>query len=176
MKLLGISFVNDGREIPPELDEASVVECFDVINSENDITAMQLSFWEGFVKYCKQKGRNDISSRKPLGQNWYDVPVSAPDFILSYTLTYGKFLSLLIYAYDTEVFNRLEAKKDIIENAFGDSLDWYSSREKSVAKRIIYKKEADVFNPNAQENLYEWMIENFDKLQKALDTVGEKYN
>ena len=73
--------------------------------------------------------------------------MNAPDFIISYTLTYGKYISILIYAYDGEVFARLESKKEKIENVFGDNLDWYSSREKSVAKRIILRREADIYNP-----------------------------
>ena len=84
-------------------------------------------------------------------------------------MTYGKYISILIYAYDGEVFARLESKKDRIENVFGDNLDWYSSREKSVAKRIILRREADIYNPIASKEIYAWMIERFDKLQEALD-------
>lgn len=56
--------------------------------TSGDVLEQQLAFWEGFVEYCNNQGRYDLSSRKPLGQNWYDVPVNAPDFIISYTLTY----------------------------------------------------------------------------------------
>jgi hypothetical protein len=57
--------------------------------TSGDVLEQQLAFWEGFVEYCNNQGRYDLSSRKPLGQNWYDVPVNAPDFIISYTLTYA---------------------------------------------------------------------------------------
>ena len=146
-----------------------------VTSASGDILEQQLAFWEGFVEYCNNQGRYDLSSRKPLGQNWYDVPVNAPDFIISYTLTYGKYISILIYAYDGEVFARLESKKEKIENVFGDALDWYSSREKSVAKRIILKREADIYNPSVSNDIYAWMVERFDKLQDALGAVNEKY-
>ena len=88
---------------------------------------------------------------------------------------YGKYISILIYAYDGEVFARLESKKDKIENVFGENLDWYSSREKSVAKRIILRREADIYNPAEGKKIYSWMIERFDKLQEALGAVNEKY-
>ena len=80
---------------------------------------------------------------------------------------------MLIYAYDGDAFSRLESNKVAIETTFGDKLDWYSSRENSTAKRIIYKCEREVFNPKKQEELFAWMIEKFDALKKALITVGE---
>lgn len=115
----------------------------------------------------------DIALRKPLAQNWYDVPVNGADYHLSYTVTRSKYLSLLIYAYNKEVFERLESKKSKIEEIFGDKLDWYSSREGSEAKRIIYKREADVFNPSKQEEYFAWMIDKCDELSNALVQVGE---
>lgn len=175
-KLIGVAFVNDDRDIPPEIKEDEIVtSSSNVTSASGDILEQQLAFWEGFVEYCNEQGRYDLSSRKPLGQNWYDVPVNAPDFIISYTLTYGKYISILIYAYDGEVFARLESKKDKIESVFGENLDWYSSREKSVAKRIILKKEANIYNPAESKGIYSWMIERFDKLQEALGAVNEKY-
>ena len=60
-----------------------------------------------------------------------------------------------------------------IEEIFGDKLDWYSSREGSEAKRIIYKREADVFNPSKQEEYFAWMIDKCDELSNALVQVGE---
>ena len=51
--------------------------------------------------------------------------------------------------------------------------DWYSSREGSEAKRIIYKREADVFNPSKQEEYFAWMIDKCDELSNALVQVGE---
>ena len=91
-------------------------------------------------------------------------------------MTYGKYLSLVIYVYNPEAFARIESKKSIIEKVFGAELDWYSSREKSTHKRIIYKKEVDFSDTSKREELYSWMIEYFDKLQKALEEADEKYN
>ena len=60
-----------------------------------------------------------------------------------------------------------------IEEVFGDKLDWYSSRQGSEAKRIIYKRDADVFNPSKQEEYFAWMIDKCDELSNALVQVGE---
>jgi len=123
----------------------------------------------------QSEGRSDdeIASRKALAQSWYDIPVRRREFNFSFTITRSKYLSLLNYAYDGYAFSRLESKKAVIETAFGDKLDWYSSRQNSMAKRIIYKREGELFNPNKQEELFAWMIDRFDELKNALITVDE---
>ncbi len=149
-KLIYVTWVNDGRPIPEPLKEEtekvtdSSVKEKQPFKPIGDLGELQLQFWSNFVEYCRAEGRDaDIALRKPLAQNWYDVPVNGADYNLSYTVTRSKYLSLLIYAYSKEAFERLESKKSRI---FGDKLDWYSGREGSEAKRIIYKREADVFN------------------------------
>lgn len=172
-KLLYINFVNDKREIPAELP----VETNDENNSsfilENILEKKQCQFWTNFVEYCKSQERNDIAARKPSGQNWYDISIGANDFYISYTITRSKYISILIYANSLETFNRLESKKEDIEIMFGNKLDWYSSREKSSAKRIIYKKNAEIFNVTKQNEIFMWMIEKFDALTTALRNINE---
>ena len=55
-----------------------------------------------------------------------------------------------------------------IESVFGNNLNWYSSRQNSVAKRIIYKLESDYFNEENHPEIFSWMVEHFDKLVEAL--------
>lgn len=182
-KLLFVNIAVDGRAIPDELpknDENNTTDIAKVTQDKTnsgELENLQLNFWKGFVDYCNNKGRGyDIASRKPLGQSWYDVSVGANDFYLSFTITYSKYLSLLIYAYNSECFLRLERKKSTIESEFGDKLDWYSSSERSTAKRIIYKREADIYNPSKQSELFAWMIDKFDALKIALVSAGELEN
>lgn len=52
------------------------------------------------------------------------------------------------------IVKTISSKKRKIEDIFGDKLDWYSSRKGSETKRIIYKREADVFNPSKQEEYF----------------------
>jgi len=181
-KLIYVTWVQDGREVPeplPEETETTVVSSDDgkvktASKHEENLGELQLQFWTKFVEYCKQEGKDgDIATRKPLAQHWYDVPVSGADYNLSYTVTHTKYLTLVIYAYNNEAFNRLESKKSQIEEVFGDKLDWYSSKEGSEAKRILYRREADVFNPSKQEEYFAWMIDKCEELSNALVQVGE---
>lgn len=176
-KLIYVTFVHDGRNIPNELMERVPVEAVSYsapIAAPANLESAQLEFWTEFVNYCQSVGRGEeIASRKPQGQNWYTVPVGAVDYHLSYTITRNKYLTILIFAYSSETFHRLEEKKDAIESAFGDKLDWYSSRKTSTAKRILYKREGDLFNKEAQPELFQWMVSMYDKLYTALESVDE---
>lgn len=164
-KLVYINFVNDGREIPAEIPEsvATTKEDTDV-----ELGKKQLAFWAKFVSYCKENNRLDIGSRKEPEQNWYEIPVGSQDFQIQFSITKKKYISLIIYAYDREAFHKLESKKDVIESVFGNPLNWYSSRQNSIAKRIIYKMESDYFNEENHPEIFNWMVEHFDKLINAL--------
>lgn len=178
-RLIYVSFAVDGRDVPEELpndnnDDNKVVSNVSSENSSRgELGNNQLLFWKGFVNYCKEKGREDITSRKPMNHNWYDIPVLNADFHFSFTVTRSKYITLLIYVYNLEVFARFEGKKDIIESVFGDKLDWYSSKTESIAKRIIYRKEYDVFNPSKHKEIFEWMVAKYDLLHKALLSADE---
>ena len=41
------------------------------------------------------------------------------------------------------------------------------------AKRILYRREAEIYNLGEREEIFEWMIKVFDKMYKALELVGE---
>ena len=179
-KLIYVSFAVDGRDIPAPIEipaESAVIaqeKEQNITTETQELGNQQLLFWTKFVEYCRQEGRGeDIASRKPLIQNWYDIPITDADFHISFTITRGKYLSLIIYAYNGEAFSRLESKKDIIETTFGDKLDWYSSKQGSVAKRIIYKRECEIFNPIKQQELFAWMIDKYDELCNALAAADE---
>lgn len=179
-KLVYVNFAVDGRTVPEELpvpEEKPIQSKEDTDTHEySSLDEQQKAFWVNFVKYCNDRDREDIVGRKPLVQNWYDIPVGSNDFLLQFTITRSKYVSLVIYAFDGETFKRLESEKSVIEKVFGNKFDWYSSREKSTAKRIVYKHEADVFNPGKQEELFDWMIEKFDSLVDALVSADELDN
>ena len=179
-KLVYVNFAVDGRTVPEELSvpEKKSIQSKEYTDTHeySSLDEQQKAFWVNFVKHCNDRDREDIVGRKPLVQNWYDIPVGANDFLLQFTITRSKYVSFVIYAFDGETFKRLESKKSVIEKVFGNKFDWYSSREKSTAKRIVYKHEADAFNPGKQEELFDWMIEKFDSLVDALVSADELDN
>lgn len=172
-RLVYVTFAIDGRAIPDELP-------IETINAENktkktssklsqdELDGKRLSFWTAFIEFCENEGREDITHTQASNSYWYYIPVSTPNLHLEITLPYSKYLTLVIYTETPEMFTQVEEKKEQIEKYFGDKLDWYSSKKGSSAKRIIYKKEFDIFNPSKQEELFNWILQKYDLLQNAL--------
>jgi hypothetical protein len=168
--------------MPPEIPEA---EAKPVVTPDkpkptstielSDRHYRRFEFWNSFVEYCKTVGRDtDIGSRKPSYDDWYDVTISNPDYHMFFQLYHQKVLRIGIYVYRPEVFIRLESKKAELESQYGSQFEWYTSRQKSVAKRILHSIDADVHNPELYKEHFNWLIAQFDKLRYALETVDKK--
>lgn len=177
-QLLQIDFVNDGRPVIPELPEKTDIQPAKKESQEgtsrvlSDNHHLRYDFWSNFVEYCKSKGRaEDIASRKPNYDDWYDVTVGSRDYHVFFQLVRQKILRIGLYVYRPEDFARLESLKAEIENAYGASLEWYTSREKSTAKRILHSIDANLHNPDMYPQHFKWLITQFDKLKAALENI-----
>ncbi len=184
-KLIYVSYAKDDREIPAELPEEVKLEVTTESKTKTkqsgtaviggtDLEKQRQKFWSDFIDYCNEQGYGDlIAKRDASTECWYAVSLGTSDLHIEFTITRSKYLTILIYAENSEVFTRLEGKKNEIENAFGDKLDWYSSRQGSDAKRILYKKECNVFDPATQVEHFTWLIEKFVAMYNALKKVNE---
>ena len=176
VELLHIDFVNDKRKYVPEIPETKT-EPADIIIQKTKFDLKErhirrIKFWSNFVEYCKLNGRgDDIALRKAGYADWYDVSVNSHNYHIFFQLYRQKILRIGLYVYRPEDFSRLESKKTEIETIYGSSLDWYSSREKSVAKRILHFIDADVHNPELYNKHFQWLIDQFDKLIAALKKI-----
>ena len=179
--LLHIDFVNDGRSAGPEL--IKVVATIPVKQQPKPATTAILSerhhhrydFWSNFVEYCKAKGRaEEIASHKPNYDDWYDVTIGSKDYHIFFQVVRQKILRIGLYVYRLEDFIRLESIKTEIEQTYGSPLEWYTSRQKSVAKRILHSIDSDVHNTELYLQHFEWLICQFDKLKSALELVDAR--
>ncbi|NLN49645.1 MAG: DUF4268 domain-containing protein [Clostridiales bacterium] len=183
INLLHIEFVNDDRaEIPelPEEDENISIKGQNLPGPTRERPErhyLRLDFWSNFVNYCRKNGRDeDIASRKPSTDDWYDVTIGNRDYHIFFQLLSKKILRIGLYVYLPEDFARLEALKIEIENAYGFPLEWYTSRKTSTAKRILHSIEADIHNPELYHQHFKWLISQFDKLKIALEKVDINAN
>lgn len=178
-ELLHVSFINDGREVPDEIPETELTPTLVIETTQelSDRHYLRLDFWSNFVNYCRENGRGeDIASRKPSTDDWYDVTIGNRDYHIFFQLLRQKILRIGLYVYRPEDFARLDSLKVEIENAYGSPLEWYTSREKSTAKRILHSIEADIHNPELYPQHFEWLISQFDKLKTALEKVDFNAN
>jgi hypothetical protein len=182
MDLLHITFVNDGREQIPELPEPEANSqdgsSFVTDTNQSDLEHLRLDFWTSFTEYCRQIGRGeDIASRKPSGDNWYDVTIASRDFHIFFQILQKKILRIGMYINRPEAFQRLETKKEQLEAACGFPFEWYTSRENSVAKRVLYSVSAEVHNTSQYGQHFEWLVSHYDNLMNALVSVDpESFN
>lgn len=177
-ELLHIAFVNDEREKIPEIPEVEheppTLPNVATTRNLSDRHYRHMDFWSDFVDYCKSIGRGeDIASRKPSYDDWYDVTTGSRDYHIFFQLYRQKTLRIGIYVYRQEYFARLDSKKADIEAAYGSPLEWYSSREKSVAKRILHSVPADLHDNTLYQEHFDWLISQFDKLRHALEIVDK---
>ena len=171
VELLHVSFINDGREVPDEIPKTEPTPA-PVIETTRDLSNrhyLRLDFWSNFVNYCRENGRGeDIASRKPSTDDWYDVTIGSRDYHIFFQLVRQKILRIGLYVYRPEDFARLDSRKNEIDATYGSSLEWYTSRQKSTAKRILHSVDADIHNPKLYQQLFTWLIVQYDKLLTAL--------
>ena len=175
-KLLHIDFVNNIRDEVAELPETEVSLSENTsINTKielQDRHYKRIDFWNNFVSYCKANGRgHDIVTRKPGYGDWYDVSIESHDYHIFFQLYHRKVLRIGLYVYKPIVFSRLESIKEEIENTYGSELEWYTSRKKSEAKRILHSIDADIHNQNLYEQHFKWLITQYDKLHHTIKTL-----
>ena len=175
-ELLHIDFVNEEREEPPEIPKAEMQSS----SNEQPSTTRELSdrhirrfeFWSNFTEHCRANGRGeDIASRKPSYDDWYDVPIGSRNYHIFFQLYRQRKLRIGLYVYRPEDFARLVDKKSDIESMYGSELEWFTSREKSTAKRILHSIDTDVHSPELYHEHFNWLITQFDKLRHTLETV-----
>ena len=175
LDLLHIKFVTESREDRAELQEVASVE--DTTHLDNDVEDMatsefQLDFWTNFIEYCIETGRDaDIATRSPYSHNYYDVKFGNGGYHIFFNIIGEDTIRIGIYIYSEEIFFKLEEYKDQIEKICGFNMEWYTSREDSVAKRVIYSIKTDLRNRYTYRENFNWLISHYDKLKRALDIV-----
>ncbi|MDP2814076.1 MAG: DUF4268 domain-containing protein [Erysipelotrichaceae bacterium] len=184
-QLLHIDFVDNERDLIAELSKGSEIHPVKQIEKKelHEGTLSELSerdlrrydFWSNFVEYCKLEGRtDDIASRKPNYDDWYDVTVGSRDYHVFFQIVRKKILRIGLYVYRPEDFARLESLKAEIEDSYGFPLEWYTSRDKSIAKRILHSIDADVHNAEMYPQHFKWLISQFDRLISTLEKIDYK--
>ena len=173
-KLIGISFVKDGREIPEELEEVSANVPESEESAEGSGDDQKLQFWIEFVNYAYEHGRSsDIAKQKAAGRTYYDVHIGENGYHLFFSIPYGKRIKMGIYTYNVDTYNRLKELKDQIEAEFDENLNWEYSKSTGTTRSIVIEEKADVFNPAEQPKIFDWIIDHFDRITTALSMAGE---
>lgn len=131
---------------------------------------LNMAFWTAALKALRENGVTLFNSTTPSERRYVAAPTGTPGF--AYGLVLGKNdarIELNLGA-STEVnkrrFDQLHARKEEIEAAFGDRLEWWPLSDKR-ASRIDYRKAFDCRDEGEWPVIIDWMIERLRRMEAA---------
>ena len=166
-----------------QIGDSAVAPKFQIISKPNDwakavkasasggelseTKLQQLEFWEKFNEYATDK-KTKLRLRKPRPQHWYDISMGSANAHISLTQnTQDDLLGCEIYIPDSQaLFDLLRSKKQTIEKQLGFKLEWMEL-EGRKACRIRVQREALLSDTNRWPELFEWLIEKAEVMQKV---------
>ena len=114
-----------------------------------------------------------MNIRKATTDHWYDVAIGTSEAHISITLV-NKISSIGIEIYindNKELFDKLNAISEIIENELGFTMDWQRLDNKKASRIIYYIEGLDFDN---HDNYNELINETIDKVIRVKD-IFKKY-
>jgi len=170
VELLHLDFVNDKRELTPEIKSLNIIDVDD--NKLNETNKKQLKFWLNFVEYCKSNSRDShIGKRAARPQNSYDISISKEGYYIFVQVYRKNIIRIGLYVNGYGTFDKLVASKDKIEELCGFNLDWYSSREASSDKRVLYSMNIKWDDETNYLTCFNWFVKSIDSLVSALNKI-----
>ncbi|MDR5904802.1 DUF4268 domain-containing protein [Franzmannia qiaohouensis] len=133
---------------------------------------LRLAFWEQALEAFSQSNCALYNNISPAKDHWLSAGsgISA----MPYQLIFGKNeirVGLSLQNSQAEanqfVFDRLNASREEIEEAFGDSLDWLPLPNKKAC-RIQYAKPVDGYDKANWPGMIQWMVQHMTRLESAL--------
>ena len=123
---------------------------------------LRLSFWSGFVDYCKQKGTS-LSLRKPSSDIGYSIAVGRENIHISLTFKVNKDVLGCELSFGNtrskDAFEEFEKQKAVIEAELhpASALQWDSPKENGQRGRIAEFRTANLEDCGAWPELYAWL-------------------
>lgn len=131
---------------------------------------LYMDFWEQFLPQFRSTFPDWTRSTTPSKVSWMELPAKRTNVAYSLNFTGPGRLRAEVYLYKgAETFPQLAAKKDEIETAFGQALEWEELPDK-VASRIAVYREGDVGNVDDWPAYNKWFIENAARLRSAFQS------
>ena len=133
-------------------------------------------FWQLFLEEIHATYPGWTNSKQPLAQNWMNLPTgtSACHYANVFSKE-GRRVELYIGTADSELntasFEKLKARKDGIEAAFGHPLEWEALDGKKAC-RIAYTQPGNVDDEANWAEHATWFVTHAGKLRDAFESQG----
>ncbi len=135
-------------------------------------------FWAKTLEAMEKAGVKQYQNISPSKDHWLSCAsgVSGIGFALIFLKKEVR-VELNIASSDAEtnkaIFDQFFHRKEAIEAAFGDSLEWQRLDDKK-ASRVKFSQAVDGYNEENWEMMIEWLVKYFPKLEKAFRPEIEK--
>jgi hypothetical protein len=180
-------FLNVEQIIPtPEAKELMIgmaaknAEEKDTVEGLKNRHKIRLAFWEMALEAFKNSDCDLFENINPAKDHWLSAGSGVRS--MPFSLIFGTKEARVQFnmtrgnaEVNKFVFRQLHARKDQIEKAFGDKLDWRPMENKTSC-RIVYRQEVEGYNRDNWPGIIAWMVEKMTALQRALDEPLKQLN
>lgn len=135
---------------------------------------LQKEFWDAVKEEVKTNAKK-LRATKTYPQHWYSFSMGSSDAYISMTMNtqVGQIACEVWIADKKELFYDLEKKKDMLENKFGEQLEWMELQGKK-ASRIKISKEADVNDRGTWAESVRWLVNKAEKFHEVFGKEVKK--
>lgn len=133
-------------------------------------------FWSLFLTDLHLRFPNWTNTRTPLAQNWMNLPAETSVANYAVVVT-GSSMRVEIYFSSPDSdsnsanFEKVVAHKQVIEQRFGNALDWDDLPGKKAC-RISFSSNANINNLDDWEESRTWLVDNVGRLRSVIDELG----
>ncbi len=141
------------------------------VNSELSETQLQKEkFWIEFRDYMVQRG-SQLRCPKPGPWNYLIFSIGRTGFSVEVTMSTQKTeIGIRLYITGqnaTAHFHLLKAKRDDIEEEFGESLEWAELPQHASSRVSLKKGDTDPTDETDWQNQHEWLISKLERFDKV---------
>jgi len=142
----------------------------------------RLQFWKGLLEVANKKTPIH-SGRTPTRDSWLSGPSGVGGISYNYAVTqHHARVEVWIWrgpgraAENREIFNKLFAKKDEIQKAFGGDLEWQQTEGNDSCKVVAITDIGGYRDPEKWPDVYNWMVDKMVALESAFRAHIESLN
>ena len=138
-------------------------------------TEAYLRFWTMYLDALETQGLDWGRGRRPEPRSYFTTSSPVKGSSLSASFARNKFLRHEMYINrgsreaNVELLIDLEANRRVIENAYGDGLDFEDPGRERRAVRIAKYRDGHISHPDNYDEYIEWFVDHGIRMRRALD-------
>jgi hypothetical protein len=127
-----------------------------------------MAYWASMAQFLKS-AKSNFHIKRSNKDHWHWFAIGRAGFGISATISSDKEragVELYIdHAAAKIAFHQLEAQKAVIEQEFGERLEWQELPDRKASRIVVYKHGVDPFDEMQYAELHSWMLLKMDKFR-----------